>query len=59
MAATSMNEDGYPMKALNPTEVFEGSLVPEAGNEIMQGQDEAVLAYYGKRQQLKVSAPCP
>ena len=35
------------------------SLVAELSTEVPQSQDEAVLAYYGKRQQLRVSAAIP
>ena len=59
MAVTSIHDDSYPMKSMNQGEVSEGSLAPEGGQEVIQSQDEAVLAYYGKRQQLKVGDLCP
>jgi len=55
MAAISFKEDGYPMKSVPSKGASARNLIPEPSSEFRPSQDETVLAYYGKRQQLKVS----
>ena len=55
MAAISLTGDEYPLKTMLAKEVSGESLAAEPAAEVVQSQDEAVLAYYGKRQQLRVS----
>ncbi|MCJ1318976.1 hypothetical protein MMC15_004308 [Xylographa vitiligo] len=53
MAAISLTGDEYPLKTMLAKEVSGESLAAEPAAEVVQSQDEAVLAYYGKRQQLR------
>ena len=57
MDAATFQDSGHALKTLPSGAVSSRTLQHEPSSEVKFSSDEAILAYFGKRQQLKASSP--